>query len=323
MKTVLVSGVGAVIGYGIIFSLRQCPDQLNVIGMDIYEDAVGQHWCDDFVQAPLTSSPDYPNFLKQTLMEQKVDLFIPGIEQDVTHLAESGNFYADCTTRFALNNPNLIKICDDKWELHQQLVSFDIPRIPTAIDGEFDEISQQLGCPFLAKPRRSTACKGIGNIETPLDLSYFKAQLKNNFMAQQIVGTPDSEYTVATFGFGNGEATKPLTFKRTLNREGATTKAQIVHRKALDELTYKLVNYFKPVGPTNLQFREHQGEFFLLEINPRISSSTSIRANFGYNEADMCLEFYVNNKRPQPKTVDNGFIIRYLEDLVIENSDTL
>ena len=46
---ILVTGVGAIIGYGIINSLNKSKYELNVIGADIYPDAVGRAWCDGFI----------------------------------------------------------------------------------------------------------------------------------------------------------------------------------------------------------------------------------------------------------------------------------
>ena len=65
MKTVLVTGVGAIIGYGILRSLRKTKNKVRLIGADIYPDAVGQAWADDFVLAPPTSSDNYLDWLEK------------------------------------------------------------------------------------------------------------------------------------------------------------------------------------------------------------------------------------------------------------------
>lgn len=48
MDTILVTGVGAIIGYGIIRSLHVSQYPVKIVGMDIYSDAIGQKWCDVF-----------------------------------------------------------------------------------------------------------------------------------------------------------------------------------------------------------------------------------------------------------------------------------
>ena len=62
----------------------------------------------------------------------------------------------------------------------------------------------------------------------------------------------------------------------------------------MKEAIKNLCEIFNPFGPTNFQFRYHEGNLKLLEINPRISSSTSIRMKFGYNESLMAVEYFLS-----------------------------
>ena len=67
MTTVLVTGVGAIIGYGVLRALRTLPERPRLVGADIYPDAAGQAWCDAFEQAPLTSDPGYFDWLQRVV----------------------------------------------------------------------------------------------------------------------------------------------------------------------------------------------------------------------------------------------------------------
>jgi carbamoyl-phosphate synthase large subunit len=84
----------------------------------------------------------------------------------------------------------------------------------------------------------------------------------------------------------------------------------------LDERIRQLCRHFEPEGPTNLQFRRDLGEYLLLEINPRISSSTSLRAAFGFNEAEACIRYYLEGRRPQLEHASGGSAVRFIEDWV-------
>jgi carbamoyl-phosphate synthase large subunit len=75
-------------------------------------------------------------------------------------------------------------------------------------------------------------------------------------------------------------------------------------------------------GPTNLQFIELDGKYLLLEINARVSSSTSMRELFGVNEAQMCVDYYIEGKKPEKETQKYGTIMRYIGDAYFD-SDTL
>ena len=99
-----------------------------------------------------------------------------------------------------------------------------------------------------------------------------------------------------------------------LGPDGATSKATLRQIPALEKRVNELVRLFRPEGPTNLQFRFHDGEYLLLEINPRISSATSIRTAFGFNEAEMCIEYFIEGARPAWRELRPGRAERFLED---------
>jgi carbamoyl-phosphate synthase large subunit len=322
-RTVLVTGVGAVIGYGIVRALRRLAEPPRIVGMDIYPDAVGQHWCDAFVRAVPAADAAYVDFIRQTVATHRVDLILPGIEQDVARLSAERLALADCGARLALNSAELIETAADKWLTHQALTAAGWPAIRTRLDGDFCELKKELGLPFLLKPRRSYASKGIQRLQTEGDLEYWRGKLGDEFMVQEIVGSDEEEYTVGVFGYGDGTGSRQIAFRRMLSGEGATAKAWVETSPSLEAMVDGLVALFRPVGPTNFQLRRHRGEFLLLEVNPRISSSTSLRAAFGFNEAAMCLDYYLDGTKPDVGELRRGFAIRYIEDLVYYDRDHL
>ncbi len=320
MYKILVTGVGAIIGYGIIRSLRASQYPVKIIGMDIYEDAVGQNWCDAFEKSVPTVDPKYMDFLRSIILKHSIDLVIPGIEQDITRLARDSSWLNDLNVRVVLNNPELILTAEDKWLTHLKLIESGFSTIKTYSEGSYPDLLKILGTPMLLKPRKSYASKGIYKIDDEEDFLYWKKKLGNNFMVQEIVGDNESEYTVGVFGFGDGTGSNKIIFQRKLSVEGATAKAKVVAISELEFFVDQLVALFKPVGPTNFQFRYHDSKFLLLEINPRISSSTSIRTAFGYNEAEMCIEYYIEGEKPRKREIIGGTAIRFIEDLVKYNN---
>jgi carbamoyl-phosphate synthase large subunit len=323
MYRVLVTGVGAVIGYGIVRSLRSLPERVQIVGMDIFQDAVGQHWCDHFAVATPAAAPEYAENLARLVEQYSIDLVLPGIEQDAARMLKELPVLSTLHARFALNNPALMRVAADKWDMHHRLQASGFAVIPTRIEGDFRDFAREFGIPFLLKPRRSYASKGITRIHTQEALKYWRRQLGDNFMVQKIVGDDDAEYTVGAFGLGDGTYSQSIAFRRKLSGEGATAKAQVVEIPELNTLLAQLVGEFKPVGPTNFQFREHDDHLLMLEINPRISSSTSLRNAFGYNEAGMCIEYYLKGKVPAIETLRSGHAVRYIEDMIFYDCNHL
>jgi len=312
----LVTGVGAIIGYGIVRSLRKCRYDVNIVGMDVYPDAAGQHWCDTFLQASWASAPDYCDFVADIIDRYRIDLVFPGLEPEIYRLCSTKQPFPGDFRKLILNNRELIEISRDKWHLYDYLHQHAIRTIKTYIAGDFDWIVQELKLPFLLKPRRSSASKGIVHIECKEDFHYWKNKLGDNFMVQEIIADDEHEYTVGVFGLADGTFSQSIAFARKLSREGSTVKARTVHIDELDEEVRRLTALLKPVGPTNYQFRHHEGAYLLLEVNPRFSSSLSLRTAFGFNEPEMCIDYFGENIPPKPAIITEGTAVRYIEDIV-------
>ena len=322
MKTVMVTGTGAIIGYGVLKALRDTRPDFKLVAADIFPDAVGQYWADAFEVAPMTSSANYKLWLQDCIRKHDVDLLIPGIEQDVFCYACAPEIFSGLGVHVVLNRPELINLCRDKWEMHEALESLGHPvRIPSRLSGEFDELAGAFGVPFLLKPRVGYASKGLMRIASREDFELHSHRLGEELMAQPIVGRDEEEYTVGVFGDGSGAVNALIILQRTLSKEGATSKASVRHLPGLEEVVRELSLSFRPLGPTNFQFRRDGEKWWLLEINPRISSSTSLRAAFGYNEAEMCVRYYLEGVRIKQPAIRDGHAVRYIADLVRFEND--
>lgn len=309
---ILVTGVGAIIGYGIIKSLRsQQAHDIEIIGMDIYDDAYGQFLCDRFYVAERADSSKYLDFINDLVEKENISLIIPGIEQDMYRLHELGG---KVQTRVVLNNDLLINLSKDKLETFTFFRDKGVNVIPTLFERPYDECVEVLGNPFLLKPRTSYASKGIHKIHSEEEFNFYNKRPSAN-ICQRIIGTDLSEYTIAVFGRGDGTYADYIILRRKLAQTGATDKATMVpYDKALMDYVDKICELTKPYGPTNIQLRKDGDEVFLLEINPRISSACSIRAHMGYNDSLKCIELYLYNRHIIPEQKKMLHAVRFIED---------
>lgn len=309
-------------GYGLLRSLRVSQPKVRLLGTDIYPDAIGQAWCDVFERAPLTASHNYLEWLHGVVAKHHVDLVIPGIEQDVHRLSDDREQLSVFNCKFMLNNALLINLSRDKWAMHQALLDLqDASRIPSYLTGDYSSLSKLLGLPFILKPRRSYASKGLVRVRDESDFEAQENQIGIHLMAQPLIGSDEEEFTVGVFGDGEGQVCASISMQRRLAQDGSTAKALIRNHASLDQTVRRLCSHFKPIGPTNLQFRRDGQDWRLLEINPRVSSTTSIRTAFGYNEALMSLEYCLDGKLPSQPEVKEGFAVRFIEDYVVYDRD--
>ena len=315
---ILVTGVGAIIGYGVIKSIRRTHPDAYIIGMDIYEDAVGQAWCNEFIQAKMAADPEYIQFLKDVIHSKNCDLVFFGTEQEIYRVDGSREEMGEDLKKIVINKSDILKLSSDKWITREYLLNNALGEyaIPSVIEGDYEQIAQQFGNEFLMKPRSSYASKGIHRVLSRVSFDFYKKRMGDGFMAQKLVGDVEHEYTVGVFGYGDGTCSNMITLKRKLSQEGATAKAWVVSIPSIDRAVERFCKALKPIGPTNFQFRMEGDQCYLLEINPRISSSTSIRAALGYNEAELSIQYYLEGKKVKP-VIKTGRAMRYIDEVVI------
>jgi carbamoyl-phosphate synthase large subunit len=318
MRTILVSGASGIVGYGILRSLRRSGKPLRLIGTTVYDDSPAQGFCDIFEQAPPTLEAGYIDWLLRVIATHHVDLIIPGIEADMYRWSEAiAELEKDGSAKALLNDPELIALCKDKWKFFGVVRDSSVSCvIETSLESDFDKLASQFGLPFLLKPRLGFGSKGIVMVDSLASFTPHQAKIGPMLMAQPIMGTDDEEFTTAAFGDGRGGFYAHMTLKRKLSSQGFTDRAEVVHVDDIDAAVRDLCGLFNPVGPTNFQFRRHEGRPKLLEINPRVSSTTSIRTAFGYNECAMAVDYYLEGKTPRQPVIRSGRAVRYTEDLI-------
>lgn len=315
MKVVLVSGASGIVGYGSLRSLRSAGLDLRLIGTSMYDDSVAPAFCDVFAQALPTADPGYLPWLLQTIRTHRVDLLIPGIEIDMFAWAGHRAAIEATGARILQNDPELIQLCQDKWGFYQSLLAAgQVCAIDSSLSQDFGELQRRFGLPFLLKPRRGFGSKGIVRVDGEALFETHRARIGPVLMAQPIVGRDDEEFTTSAYCDGRGGWHACMTLRRRLSREGFTDRAEVVDTQPFLDTMRALCRQLRPVGPTNFQFRQTAGGPKLLEINPRISSSTSIRTAFGYNESAMAVEHVLLGRTPVQPAIRRGRAVRYTDD---------
>lgn len=315
-KTILVSGASGIVGYGILRSLLKNEETYNLIGTTIYNDSIAPAFCDIFELAVPTNTDYYIEWLCSLIKKHNIDMIIPSIEADMYLWNENREEIELTGTTILLNNSQLIYLCKDKFEFYKKLVDF-IPEylIPTTDSFE----SNIYGYPYILKPKQGFGSKGIIRIKNDDDYEKNKHKINSELIMQPIIGTDDEEYTVSAFFDKEHILIEYLGLKRKLSSNGYTEIAEVVDYDFSDILK-NIAKVVKPIGPTNFQFRlDKDLNMKLLEINPRISSSTSIRASFGYNESKMAAEYFLDNILPikiDKESIKDRKAIRYIEEFI-------
>lgn len=317
MLNILVSGASGIVGYGILSSLRIGVSNIRLIGTTIYDDSPALLFCDIFEKSISTNHPDYIDWLLKIIKKHSIDVLIPGIDCDMIEWNKHRKILEESGAFLLLNNQSLIELCWDKWKFYQKLKKiYPELAIPTFL---YPDQSLKNN-PIILKPRIGYGSKGIIRLSSKDKIKEYEDQLGKVLMIQPIIGDDNFEYTVSAFFNKNSTLIDYLPLRRKLSSSGYTNFAEVVDINFTDILN-KLAYHLCPIGPTNFQFRYDGSKFMLLEINPRISSSTSIRSKLGFNESKMSIEYFL--KGIVPNKVDrnqilNKRIIRYIEEIILD-----
>ena len=113
--------------------------------------------------------------------------------------------------------------------------------------------------PFLLKPRRGFASKGIVRVTGRESYREHVQDVGHKLMVQPIVGNDAEEFTTSAFCNGEGAYFTSMTLRRKLSRDGFTEKAEVVDTADFAATIAELCRVFHPLGPTNVQFRMCSG----------------------------------------------------------------
>lgn len=314
--TILVSGASGIVGYGILRSLKD-NTKYRLIGTSVHDDSAAPLFCDIFEKAPLTNDPNYFEWLIKIIEKHSVSILIPGIECDMLEWNDRREFFENKGVFLLLNAHDLINLCRDKWVFYNKLFEkypeITIPSCIAIEDIFFDY-------PLILKPRVGFGSKGIVRIKDSIELVKYRGKIGDELMIQPIIGNDNEEFTVSAFFDNNSKLIDYLPLRRKLSPNGYTQTAEVVNIN-FEIILNRLAEILFPVGPTNFQFRFDGTNFKLLEVNPRISSATSIRAKLGYNESIMSLKYFIENEMPDKidrMSIINLRAIRYTEEIIIK-----
>ena len=226
---VLVTGVGGVIGYGIIKAIKMAGLPVEVIGADADNEAVGFCFVEDHVVIPKAIEPGYTEFLTDYIVRQGVSLVIPGVDHDLHRMVADRPAFQGGGFMTILPDEQVYKVTEDKWNTHLFLKSHGVPVIPTfCLEEDEKLILSNLNFPMIAKPRSSSAGKGLVEVENEDDFRFYQKKYgRNAYIVQEKVGHDDMEFTCGSYQVKDSRLLGPIILKRKLGY-GSTVKAKSI-----------------------------------------------------------------------------------------------
>ncbi|MBN2410751.1 ATP-grasp domain-containing protein [candidate division KSB1 bacterium] len=320
---VLVTAVGGGVGQSIMKALKMCGLGCRIITMDCNPLSAGLYRADSGYITPSVHSQNYIEKIIQICKEQNIHALLIGCDPELPVLAQHKEIIEQETNaRVIVSSPKVIKIGNDKWEtfLFLKRNGFNAPHtfLPHQ-EKEIKEFLAQKGFPVIIKPRSGSASRGV-NIAYNYDELQVFVKRNNNTIIQEYVGTEDQEYTSGLFMTRDNKIAGVITIKRELYC-GTTYRAIIDHFPDIEEKVRQIGNRLKPYGPCNFQMRISDGQPVVIEINPRFSGTTVMRAKFGFNETEAAIRHFVFGEDVGEMTFNTGIALRYWNEVYISVND--
>lgn len=316
---VLVTGGGALLGQGIIRSLRRGRFSPYIIAVDVSAWSAGLYWADEAHLVPFANSPDYLPAFKRLLQRTRPDLVLVGTDVELAPLAAvKDDLEREFSTRILVSPPDVVAIADDKYLtatfFHAR--GFAAPASALASDGAaVDALVAQVGFPLVVKPCVGARSVGVSVVHTREALAH-AVQGPGPLVVQERIGEDAFEYTASGL-YLDGACRAAIVMRRDL-RDGNTYRAYVDLDPRLRTFVVEWTEALKPYGPANFQFRlVADGTPKVFEINARFSGTTPLRALAGFNEVDLCLGQILYGHPVVQPSIEPITVLRHWSETVV------
>lgn len=315
IQTVLLVGVGSLLGRCVLDTLEGRRDNLRVVGADADPNAAALDECDEWVLLPTDDDPEFVGQVVKAVAVHQVDLVIPCRDPANAALALAADTLGEALP-LAAPAGNLVAMTRDKSRSAQWCLRRGIPHAPTvstdAIGPSEMEDIVGWGFPLIAKPASGSGSLGVTVV---LDTDQLDVALSTpGLVIQPFLDPPrsltleldrglplfwevpclDEPGVMALFG-PNGEIGPYMCFSAR-HRLGRNEALWTVDDPSLTEFAEGVLQRFSGAGwrgPLNLQVRRGETGWQVIEINARFSGGTAARLHMGLDEVGWVLNTWL------------------------------
>ncbi len=313
-KKALITGIGGDIGQSVAKCLKDIGYDIDLIGCDVDSYSAGKKLCEKFFQSPWAiETEEYLNFIQKLIDEEGVNYVFPTTESEIEFYDKYQDYFRNKKLTIFINDSNIIKTFLDKYETVNFLRSNKLPYPKTYT---IETYNGELSFPVLLKQRKGCGGKGLKIINDEDEFVFFKRKMKDAIV-QEIIGSPDEEYTVGVFS--TSKEVYSISFKRVLGYGSLTKVAQLVYDDEIKVIAERVANACSLKGVLNIQLRKrYEGNYVPFEINPRISSTVYLRHFFGFQDVKWWIDLIENRPIEYKLKYRSGIAVRSIEEVFFD-----
>lgn len=320
---VMIMAVGSPLGQSILKAVKSSKYVDNIYAADISELAAGLYFDNvNPVILPLVKENDYFDVLANFVEKNDIKVIFPTIAVEHEFFAKHAAYFHERKIGVVSCDASVFEICNDKYESMQYLKQNSITAPSTILGCEHDAIEKFItrydGFPVVIKPRNGASSNDVFIVKNRKRLlALLGAYPEDYFVVQQYLEDP-KDYTAGVYVSSSAEFSDVIIFERNL-KFGLSYSGKIISDAKLKEYCLSIAKALKSTYSINIQFKMMAGQPYCYEINPRLSSTTSVRAHFGFNEPDMIIRDMIGiNPLRDQQSAQAGTFMRYWEEIYQE-----
>lgn len=273
----LVTAVGGDIGSAVIRHLGKEFSKESLLGCDITPYVSGRDSAGEFfLVPPYTDGERYIDFILRECRKRRITHILPMTEGEILIFDRHRHSFAREGIRLMIQDSNVLKTAMSKYRTASAVKAAGLKSPKTWKPGDKEEIRY----PVVVKADYGCGSESVRVVNNRLEYDLAVASV-TDAVVQEYVGTPEDEYTMGVFS--NGRMVKSIAFRRTL-LGGMTCMAELVEDEKLVRIAEIIAKSFGLKGSINIQMRKQAEDYYIFEINPRISSTVGFRHLLGFRD---------------------------------------
>ncbi|MGV3136463.1 ATP-grasp domain-containing protein [Brevibacillus agri] len=299
MLKILTEASGSMSAAYIIHAIQQAGHV--AIASDIDPDCVGRYLATDFIRMPSKHDPNLWEKTLEKLVEHKVNVVIPSLDETLSGWAERQQQMAQVGIYTILSPVETVRTFQDKWKTYQFFIREGIPTPATSLEQTF----------ALIKPRNGRGAVGVRVENSIVDME--------GMISQEVV--TGIEYTVDVFCDRESKPVYIVPRRREGVIQGKSTGGIVEKQPLIEEWVKKICRAIPFAGPVNMQcFLQENGEVQFIEINPRIAGGMALGFAATENWISLMVDHFINKKPITPKPIRYGLKMkRYYAEVFVSN----
>lgn len=318
MHHVLVMAAGSPLGQGIIKSLKKSTLKIEIIAADIDHFAAGLHF-ENVHKAilPLIKEEGYWDALLTLIRERKIQFIFPILEGEHNILHQKKDLLNAMGVHVLASGLDVYRLCSDKYESMKRLKDAGITCPETIIAGNKNDINNftlNNDFPLFLKPIRGVSNSDTFKINNQKQLDAILSAYPHNYFVLQEFLADENDYTAGVYISKCGKIKDCLIIQRDL-KFGLSYRGRVLLNSNLEKYCIDVAEALGTNYSANIQFKIVGNIPYAYEVNPRLSSTTFVRASMGFNEPEMMILEALQKVQNIKINKRAGSFSRYWEEL--------